>query len=344
MKNRLTSSIALGVSIFACTVASNAPAVLAATAPRSITATPTPGAGQALEIAPPLLNLSGNPGQVIKTQLNLRDISSGNLLVSGQINDFTASGEDGTPKILLDATSDTTPYSIRDWVSTIPSITLKPVTISIPANASPGGHYGVVRFTGTAPDLNGQGVSLSASLGTLILLTVNGPITEKMSVAELSASKDGKKGTLFQSTPLNFLVRLKNEGNVHEQPAGQVVITDMFSKPVAALNINLPPRNVLPSSIRKFDMPLDSKVIGNKKLFGRYHAALTVTYGKDKKVVTQEMNFWVIPYKMIGIAIVVLVIGFFALRQLMRNYNQRIINKAQGNTKSSTKKKTTRKK
>src|SRR5438105_15027462 len=66
--------------------------------------------GQALEIAPPVINLTANPGQTIKTQILLRDISSGSLIVTGQANDFVAAGEDGTPKVILNEEANN-PYS-----------------------------------------------------------------------------------------------------------------------------------------------------------------------------------------------------------------------------------------
>ncbi len=311
----------------------------------ALAATPAPSPsppGQALEIAPPVVTLSANPGQSITTQISLRDISSGNLSVSGQVNDFVAAGEDGTPKILLNDDSGN-PYSIKAWIAPLPTFLMAPrqikslpVTINVPANASPGGHYGVIRFTATPPELHGTGVSLSASLGALMLLTVNGKTTENMSVAQLSVSHNGKTGTLFESAPLNFTERLKNNGNIHEEPTGQVVVKDMFGKTVGADNINVPPRNVLPQSIRKFEQPFDSTVIGNKKLFGRYHADLKVTYGSTSQhVLTASLVFWVIPYRLIGIVIVVLVVGFFVLRFAIRRYNNRIISKAQ---KPTTKK------
>ena len=144
----------------------------------------TPGTGQALEIAPPLENITGNPGQKITLKIQLRDVAKTDLIVSEEINDFVANGEDGTPKILIDKNNDN-PYSIKDWISPLPSFTIKPgdiqtltVVINIPKDASPGGHYGVIRFTGTPPKLKGTGVSLSASLGTLVLLRVNGPVKE----------------------------------------------------------------------------------------------------------------------------------------------------------------------
>ena len=291
--------------------------------------------GQALEIAPPIIYLSANPGQTITTQIYIRDISSGNLIVSGKVNDFVAAGEDGTPKILLNNVTNN-PYTLQSWITPISSLLLipreikaLPVTIKVPANASPGGHYGVIRFTATPPSLAGSGVSISTSLGSLILVTVSGKITENLSVHSFSVNKAGNTGSFFESGPLNFVEQIKNTGNVQEQPVGQVSIVDMFGSKLASVNVNLPPGNVLPQSIRKFTQPLDSTVIGNKFLFGRYTAKLKVTYGANHKVITAALVFWVIPYRLIGLIIILLIGGFFVLRHVIRRYNKHIVAQAQ---------------
>lgn len=305
--------------------------------PVSAATAPAGGTGQALEIAPPIENISGNPGQTVHLTIKLRDISKSDLIVSGEVNDFVAAGEDGTPKILLKNDDNDNPYSLRKWVSAVPTFRMSaghiqnlPVTITIPANAAPGGHYGVIRFTGTPPDVKGNGVSLSASLGTLVLLKVNGPVKEELSIKEFSASKDGKTSSLFESGPLDFIEKVQNSGNIHESPTGHIVIKNMFGKTIAGLNINVPPHNILPASTRKFTEPLDKTVIGNKKLFGRYTADMTLTYGSggSQKTLKSSMSFWVIPWRLILIIIVVLIGGFFLLRSLMRRYNRRIINKS----------------
>ncbi|HET8709448.1 MAG TPA: hypothetical protein VFL85_04165, partial [Candidatus Saccharimonadales bacterium] len=301
-------SLAVGTLVYAASLA--APAALAATS--TIKSTPSaPGSGQALEISPPAITMSGNPGQTLRAQISLRDVSQGNLLVSNQINDFVAAGEDGTPKILMGKDANDSPFSMRKWVVPLPKMLLEPrqiktlpVIIHIPKNASPGGHYGVIRFSGTAPNVKGSGVALSASLGALMLITVKGPITEKLSLQELSVAKLNKDNSLgqpaklFESAPLGFIEKIKNEGNVHEQPAGNVIIKDMFGKPVAGVNINLPPRNILPDSTRRFTQPLDKSVIGNKRLFGHYTATMTLKYGKGQTL-TAKTAFWVIPWKLI---------------------------------------------
>lgn len=295
---------------------------------------PAPGSGQALEIAPPVISLNADPGQTIKTQISLRDITAERLKVTSQINDFEAAGEDGTPKILLEE-GEASPFSIKTWVAPLPALLLEPrqiknlpVTINVPANAAPGGYYGVVRFTATPPELEGTGVSLSASLGSLVLIRVKGKANEKMEVASFTVGKNGKSGKLFESAPLQFTERIKNTGNVFEQPTGQVVVKDMFGKVVGATNVNLPPRNVLPASTRKFEQPFDKSVIGNKKLFGKYTANLKITYGADKQTLTKSVTFWVIPYKLIAIVLAALVGGFFLIRFLIRRHNDRIVSRS----------------
>lgn len=290
------------------------------------------GSGQALEIGPPVINLSADPGTRVTARISIRDVSTSSLIVKGEINDFVAGGEDGTPKIILDDT--VSKYSFKSWVSPLVSPTLKPreirtftVDIDVPSDASPGGYYGVVRFTGTSPDLEGTGVSLSASVGSLILLKVNGDAKESMSIEEFSASHDGRTGLLFEAAPIVFTERLKNSGNIQEEPTGLVTVKDMFGNVVATLAVNQPTRNVLPDSIRKFESSLDNTNIGNKILFGLYHADLSITYGANKQTITSSMSFWVIPYTLIGIIIAGIVIGFIVLRTLIRRYNRHIAKK-----------------
>ncbi len=295
------------------------------------------GTGQALEIAPPVISLKADPGQTITTKINLRGVSSETLLVKGQVNDFAAAGEDGTPKLILENSDTKDPYSIIDWVTPLPQITLEPrqikdmpVTIHVPADAAPGGYYGVVRFTAAPPELEGTGVSLSASLGSLVFIRVSGEAKEQMNVEEFSVASGGNTGSLFEATPLQFIERLKNTGNTHLQPSGQITIKDMFGQKVATINVNLPPGTVLPSSIRKFEQTLDKATIGDAVLFGRYTADLKITYGDSHQELTSSTTFWIIPYKLIGVGLIVIVGGFFLLRFLLRRYNQRVIRKSKG--------------
>ena len=329
MKKYFTPIAALtGLSVIALVFSLITPAF-------SVNAAETPpGSGQALEIAPPVINLSANPGQTVGAEISLRDVSQTNLIVKGQVNDFVADGEDGTPKILID-NGEASPYSMKTWIAALPQLTLKPrqierlpISIKVPENAAPGGYFAVIRFTATPPELSGQGLSLSASLGALVLLKVNGDAKEGLAVEEFTTTKGGRKGSIFESAPITFVERFKNTGNIHEQPAGQITVTDMFGKKVANVNVNLPPRNILPQSIRRFEQVFDKSVIGNAFLFGRYSAELKVTYGDSNKTLTSSTTFWVIPYTLIALIAIGLIAGFVLLRLGLRRYNTYIVGKS----------------
>lgn len=288
--------------------------------------------GQALEIAPPVLNLKGDPGQTVTSNIGLRSISASTLIVANEINDFTANGEDGTPKILIEG--ETSAYSMKDWFAPIPQQKLKsrelkqiPISIKIPKNASPGGYFSVVRFTPSAPELDGSGVSLVGSLGALVFLRVSGTAKEQVAIEQVNTVDKDKPSSLFQAQPIKFILRLKNTGNLQEQPRGEAAITDMFGKPVTTLSFNADNKTILPETIRKFEDSLDNSKIGGRILFGKYTAKLTVTYGNNQTV-TKTLDFWVIPYTLIAVAIVGLVILFFVLRFLIKRYNRHIIKQA----------------
>lgn len=306
-----------------------------ALASRTATSVATPKtSGQALEIAPPLLYLAGSPGQTINAKIYLRDISNSPVIVTATTDDFVASGLDGTPKILLNQTTDD-PYSIRSYIAPFPSLLLQPrqlklltITINIPANAAPGGHYGVFRFTATPQSLTGgNGVSLSASLGSLILLTVSGNIVQHLSVAKFDVTQNGHPSSFFQADPLTINEILKNDGNVHVQPIGLLTLKDMFGKKLAVMDINREQGNILPASERLFKEKIDHNVIGNHRMFGHYTAAISLSYGAKKQLV-DHISFWVIPIKLIAILVIAIIGGFFLLRWLIKRYNQHIVDKA----------------
>jgi len=282
--------------------------------------------GQGLQISPPLISVAADPGQTVILAIKIRNISGGTLVIHGTVDDFGAKGESGEPQILLDETASTR-YSLKYWIATVPSVTLKSqeletlsVPVNVPKNAEPGGHYGVVRLTGTAPSLEGTGVALSASIGTLVLFTVNGDITDHLSAVDITASQKGATHSFFEQGPLTITERIKNDGNVHERPKGNVVITNLFGRQTASLAVDSTGGNILPNSIRKF-----SQDLGKKNLFGRYTVKGSLAYGNGKTLVLPVTSFWVIPYKLIIATILIITALFFLLRFGLRRYNAYII-------------------
>ncbi len=301
--------------------------------------------GQALSITPPVLELPGEPGKTATASIKLTNISSGDLLIKSQINDFGAKNETGEPNIIFDYTQEGS-YTLHSWVVAPPPFVLgskqsKVVQfqINVPADAEPGGHYAVFRFTGQAPELQETGVAISASIGSLVLMRIGGAVQEKASVVEYySATPTFAKSSFFETGPISFVERIRNDGNIHLKPTGTIEVTDMLGRNAGTLRVNGdpnnpqdPPRSILPQSIRRFQQTLNSKW-----MFGRYTAKMKLTYGVNSTPLESVTTFWVIPYKLILLILLIAIALFFIIRFLIRRYNQHIINLAQKANQNNT--------
>lgn len=309
------------LSVVVCALGASAPAMAATPAASSAPS------GQGLEISPPLIDKKVDPGQTLTVEIKVRNVTRSTLVTTGSVEDFVAQGEEGQAKLLIGQDVEPSTYTIRAWVTDIPSLTLAAgeqkvarVAITVPSNAGPGGHYGVIRFSGRPPELEGTGVSLSASIGTLVLLNVSGKQVVKASIAELYAAQNGKKNNFFQQGPITISERIKNEGNVHFKPTGTVRVTNTFGKEIAVLSINPKGGNVLPQSIRKFEQTLNKK-----NLFGRYTGTVDIQYAGQ--TLNGSFSFWVLPLKAIGLVLGVIAILVIFLRLNNRQVAKRALKK-----------------
>lgn len=287
-------------------------------------------AAQGMQISPALVEMNASRGGTYNIKLNVMNVTGSDLSYTSSVADFNSNDETGTPHIVTDNNSPET-ASIKTWVSIMPpEFVLEPhksqditVKITVPYNAEPGGHYGVIRFSGTMPEMQDTGVGLSASAGTLILIRVDGDITEKASLASFYGTKNNDQGSFFESSPITFVTRIQNEGNIHVKPVGDIEVRDMFGGLVANLSVNEDAANVLPSSIRRFETKLDKTW-----MLGRYTASLTLGYGSTGQAITSTIDFWVIPYRVIIVAILTMATIIFILVRMVKVYNRHIINKA----------------
>lgn len=300
-------------------------------------------AAQGIEISPAIVDLNAERGKTYTVKLTVRNVTPDTLVYSSEVNDFTSKDESGAPQVLIGSTLPEA-ASIVKWVSVEEEFSLQSreartifAVITIPQDAEPGGHYGAIRFSGRAPDLQETGVGLSASAGMLLLIRVDGAITEKASLESFrtAAPTDlSKQAGLFQAGPIGFVARVKNEGNVHIKPVGVIEITDVFGNVVGSVPINQDgSKNVLPNSIRRFESEFKSGW-----MFGIYTANLTLGYGKTGQAITSTITFWVIPYTLIAIALLCLITLMFIASRLIKVYNKNIIAKAKNEITTKNKK------
>jgi hypothetical protein len=291
----------------------------------------TTNAKEGLQVSPVIVDLRASKGKSYTVPIKLTNVTKEDHTYYSVVNDFTSKDETGTPRVEFDSVLPET-ASIRTWVSAPARVTVKSgeavtidAVINVPFNAEAGGHYGTLRFSGTAPQQQATGVALTASTGMLFLIRVDGAIVEKASVASFATANtaDDKQLSFFEKAPLKFITRIKNEGNVHIQPVGQIDIHDMFGNLVKTLKVNEQKANVLPNSIRRFDSTLDTGW-----MFGHYTADLAFGYGSNGQALTATTDFWVIPYKIVAVVLIALITLIFILVRVVKVYNKRIITKA----------------
>jgi hypothetical protein len=289
------------------------------------------GAGQGIQVSPVIIDLNGEKGGSYNLKLTVTNVTAGTLVLKSAVNDFKAKDETGNPQVILDNSNDSSSYSMKNWVGPVPELTLASkesrsltVTVNIPSNAEAGGHYGVIRFSGVPPALSGQSVSLTASVGVLLLTRVDGKITENLVLKSLTIQQNGKSTSLVSNGPVNILTRIENTGNVHLKPIGTLTVKDTFGKVVATYPFGGPTKNILPQSTRAYNQTFDKKF-----LFGRYTAQLQAAYGTSGAVLLGSTSFWVIPYKLIIFLIVGIALAIILIRRLVHSYNRRVIHRSQ---------------
>jgi hypothetical protein len=298
---------------------------------------------QGMQISPTLLEINAEAGNEYEVSVNVTNITDTDLVYSSSIDDFNSNNETGSPHIISNEDLPET-ASIKTWVTPITDFVLAShdsknisAMITVPTNAEPGGHYGVIRFSGGSSNVDTNGVGLSASAGVLVLIRVGSDdqIIEKADLASFNVEKDDKQSWLFENGPITFVSRIQNNGNVHVKPSGSIEVRDMFGGLTATMDVNTkdPKSNVLPNSIRRFESALNTKW-----MFGQYTATITLGYGTKGQAITNTIKFWVIPYKLILIGLFILFTVGFVLKRLVAVYNGHIVKKSknENNKKKGT--------
>jgi hypothetical protein len=285
----------------------------------------SPGSG--LSISPLHNQLTLDPGQSTTIKLNIKNITQNQVLAKSYINDFTADNDSGKPVIITDPNKQL-PTSIKKFVkvSDVPLAVgeKKEVTIpiNIPSGATPGAYYGVVRYQAIPAGANAPGagqVSLSASVGALVLIQVKGNLTEKAQLGALRVYSGNKSGTFFFQKPEEIGVQVNNLGNSFVQPFGKVVITNSSGKQIYSYELNNvnPRANVLPGSRRTFKDPLKNV---NKP--GRYKVTASISFGNGSNVLVSQKTFWYLTGWMVALVLLVLaaliILTFLAYRRYAR--------------------------
>jgi hypothetical protein len=307
------------------------------------TATETPPAGPLnITIAPYAQDIVTAPGKSVTTSFQVRNNGLQTEHLKAVVKTFKSAGQAGIPQLL-------DPKPTDDYVKWVnlprPTFDVEPnvwetftVTINPPKTAA-FGYYYAIDFSRSNQAKSTTGNTFLTSVDGLILLDVKAP----GEVRQASLTEFSTPNKLVEFLPENFNIIMKNTGNIHVAPKGNIFIYKGKTA-LGFVQVNEAGGNILPDSSRKFTTqwkdgspayktvvsrtkdgkPTDKTSLDwnnfsmNKLRFGKYTAEVEMIYnnGQYDVPMTAKLNFWVIPWRIIAvIAIIVLLIlaGLYAL-------------------------------
>lgn len=295
-----------------------------------------------LVTSPLPLNIVAKPGETVTADIRVKNNGTRSENIKVELLKFGAGGETGSPQLLDRGERD----DYFDWVSfsernfkAEPNVwkTIK-MTVKAPPSAA-FGYYMAVVFTRADPDKPTGGASgVEGGVASLVLLNVDAPGAKREAkVLEFSASQK-----VYEFLPADFKVKVRNSGNVHVSPAGSIFIKQ-GDKQIEVMEFNTQQGNILPGTNRVFENTWDKgfprfETVGEgndkkKKLvwnfqdlqdvrIGKFTATLVAVYDDGQRDVPIEavVSFWVIPWRIIGgilLVLLVISIGVWAILRLI---------------------------
>lgn len=269
------------------------------------------------------------------------------------IIDFQAQDESGTPQLMRNST-ERTAWSLKNFIDMPQQVTVNPgetirvpITIEMPADIGAGSYYSAIEYAATGPTSDTQ-VNIAASGVSLMFVNVPGEARQQLTFLQFGAfvpdagGREGSfKGLYFGERPKVMAYRLRNDGNVAEQPNASIVIRNFSGKEVYTI-ADANPKNqlALRGQVRRFDACINPEDVtqttetGNdintlvcgdtEKLSpGRYTAELTVLYtdsssGNETREITAKATFWYLPWWFVGLIVLGLAVLAGAVVYVMR--------------------------
>ncbi len=268
-------------------------------------------------VGPGKIELELNPGESKTIEMTVTNRMGDTRAFQLTVED-AAGGRTADQAVVL-LGNDRGPYTLRDYVKFPTTRFLLdhmervrvPVTVSLPADAEPGGRYGsvLVSTVSRKADSGGENGATPSSaiisrIGTLFFVTTPGDVAKAGELKNFGTVPSKK---IFWNGPINFAILFENTGSIHLNPYGHISISNMLGDEVGF--VELDPWFALPQSLRTREISWTREL-----LIGRYSATAFINRGYDDVVDEATVTFWVIPWK----ALLLLLTGLFVFFLLLR--------------------------
>lgn len=345
MKRLIISILSLSVSAVFFGAYAKVSHAITTTPSRAATVSPTPTplvpavlppTGINLTVSPVFMNLVTDPGVPVSSVIRVTNQNNFREYLQITVAKFVAS-ENGASPVIEDMTA---ADDFGRWIS-IPEqqFVLDPnqtktvkFTLNPPQSASLGYYYALI-VNRIRDNKEGEGAVIIGAPAISVLLEVRSPHAKR----ELQLIDFKTDSPWYEYLPAEFQVRVKNTGNVHIVPTGDIFLDWGTEKNVAIMRANEARGNVLPQSERVYTASWNDGFIvrepkkegtrlvkdsngkqiyktsfdfskANKFRIGKYNAHLLLVYDNGKRDVPVEatVSFWVFPWKIMLAAAVIL--------------------------------------
>jgi len=260
----------------------------------------------ALAVQPTIVEVVLSKDGVTKREIEIYNLTNQAIPIKAMKQSFTSQNKEDISKENLEQ------YDSSSWITLLDSDTdfilqpqeVKKVTLVIqqPKNASPGGHYATIYFQPLIPSelISKDSAYVYVRVAVLILMQNPGEIIENMEIGTLNLNG------FYENFPIEGRLSLKNTGNIHLLPIGQIIIKNDLTNEVVQI-IDIKNELSLPGLDKHYQFKIDSPY-----LFGKFTAETVINYGIEKKVLTSDkVTFYIAPYKQIIVFLVLMI--FIAL-------------------------------
>jgi len=280
-------------------------------------------------VAPTSKILKMSPGEVYSDEIVFWNLSQTGDTYKVFISGFEQiENQPGTAIILTPEDDAKTLYSASKWFTTEKdTLYLEPnkniklkYSITVPQDATKGEFNAeIFLISQTEFEQIGTGAFTNLAAGTPFLIQIGDEFVEN---AELLSFISDKK--MYEKINVKFLTNIKNIGDTHITPTGEIVVENIFRQEVARLPFNKNIQSLLRDTNGNYeDIWLQSSYLSpnNAIALGPLKAKLLVTYRSFQPgfaVLNAETTFWIIPWKII-IAITVTILLAIIVKAIRKN-------------------------
>jgi hypothetical protein len=265
--------------------------------------------GAGITMRPATIEEQIDPGQTKTFSVTIRNESDTDQVYYLGRRDIVGV-RDGSVPVYADEDIAPTAMDMSQWILlstdsiSVPARGETPIQFSVtaPQNAAPGSHFAGIFISVEPPKLRESGAAIGYEVANIITMRVAGEVNESATIRQFSTDN-----YLYGSPRVSFNVKIENDGNTLVRPTGPLQITNMFGKEVSGgLIFNEAAAAVFPGDTREYVF----EWLGEGYGFGRYEAIVSPVYGEEgsKQTISSTVIFWILPMKIVGPALGVLLV------------------------------------